>query len=673
MILIIKYLNFFTSFIFFIFESLSFFFSSSFHSLSTPSFSSERDAIFKRLNESRKEQQEASDRNVRLRQDYAAVQKQIDEVIRSFEEKKQEMEVQKMRKSRADDQSKQLKHEIDEINSDVATQVAESAKVTANIATLQGVIASHNSDIEKKKSDIALLLDQKTKAENELRNEKDRVAHLKAENDGVVKEIGEVRKKITENQQKTNEARRTKDRMTQQIRQVEAKRVELEKEKAEKRETLRQMDAELEAQQRANKDAKVLVETYEKKLILLQKKVVSDAQETKKKEELKELALMEKRFIETHIAGVKGDLERQRKEIEQFHDEKMKYEQELKVVQDQLALKVKAKKSKQEIIAKVQLSVDEQAAKLRQQQNLLETVQTERNMGSRKLITAQEANLEQQAKFMALEQETAQLKETIKQSDKSLLDENMKLDQIVASAKQLLKKVKEYDAQLGIAESTVNSHKQQIKQLLQIISTSETQMHREREEYKHVMAERQVLSGQLIQRDSELASLYEKMILQQSQLEKGEAQYNETVEKIQVMKERVIALRAQVDALSSRVALIDQLKKELVRLETDISNEELKRKGMEDELAAPINAHRWRILESVDPECIDILNKIHILQKKLIVVADELTAKNQMIKETEVAATRLRELLKKQPGPGAKEEVERLRSQVKEKEGLLNV
>lgn len=56
---------------------------------------------------------------------------------------------------------------------------------------------------------------------------------------------------------------------------------------------------------------------------------------------------------------------------------------------------------------------------------------------------------------------------------------------------------------------------------------------------------------------------------------------------------------------------------------------------MEDEFNSPINAHRWRILESIDPESIEILAKIHQVQKRLIVITDELTEKNKLIKERE--------------------------------------
>lgn len=76
----------------------------------------EREEIFNKLNESRKEQLETSERNVAIRTDITALQQQQDDYEKQYQEKRREIEKQKMRKLRADEESKKIKHEIDEIN-----------------------------------------------------------------------------------------------------------------------------------------------------------------------------------------------------------------------------------------------------------------------------------------------------------------------------------------------------------------------------------------------------------------------------------------------------------------------------------------------------------------------------------------------------------------------------
>ncbi|KAA6364281.1 MAG: hypothetical protein EZS28_040191, partial [Streblomastix strix] len=122
------------------------------------------------------------------------------------------------------------------------------------------------------------------------------------------------------------------------------------------------------------------IEIYEKKLQLLQKKIVSNAQECKRKTELKELQMMEKRFMETHKASAKSDLEKLKKDIEMFTNEMVRYDAEVRGAQQELQGHLKSKESKNEIISRMNMVVDEATTKMKGQQNMLDTVTSERNI-----------------------------------------------------------------------------------------------------------------------------------------------------------------------------------------------------------------------------------------------------------------------------------------------------
>lgn len=57
------------------------------------------------------------------------------------------------------------------------------------------------------------------------------------------------------------------------------------------------------------------------------------------------------------------------------------------------------------------------------------------------------------------------------------------------------------------------------------------------------------------------------------------------------------------------------LRKEIFHLERDLTKSRLKCKALEQEVQNPLNIHRWRKLEGSDPEVLDLLQKIQILQK----------------------------------------------------------
>lgn len=57
------------------------------------------------------------------------------------------------------------------------------------------------------------------------------------------------------------------------------------------------------------------------------------------------------------------------------------------------------------------------------------------------------------------------------------------------------------------------------------------------------------------------------------------------------------------------------LRQEIFHLERDLTKSRLQCKALEEEVQNPLNIHRWRKLEGSDPEVVDLLQKVKILQK----------------------------------------------------------
>ena len=53
------------------------------------------------------------------------------------------------------------------------------------------------------------------------------------------------------------------------------------------------------------------------------------------------------------------------------------------------------------------------------------------------------------------------------------------------------------------------------------------------------------------------------------------------------------------------------------------AQEKRKVKALSEELENPINIHRWRKLEGSDPTTFEMIQKIHMLQKRLISKTEE--------------------------------------------------
>ncbi len=76
---------------------------------------------------------------------------------------------------------------------------------------------------------------------------------------------------------------------------------------------------------------------------------------------------------------------------------------------------------------------------------------------------------------------------------------------------------------------------------------------------------------------------------------------------------------------------IADLQREIYLLEKEILEAQQKAKYLEDELAKPLNVHRWRKLESTDIDTYELIQKIQSLQKRLIAKTEEVAEKDVLI------------------------------------------
>lgn len=67
--------------------------------------------------------------------------------------------------------------------------------------------------------------------------------------------------------------------------------------------------------------------------------------------------------------------------------------------------------------------------------------------------------------------------------------------------------------------------------------------------------------------------------------------------------------------MSKSVNNMMDLRQEIFHLERDLTKSRLKCKALEQEVQNPLNIHRWRKLEGSDPEVLDLIQKIQLLQK----------------------------------------------------------
>ena len=85
--------------------------------------------------------------------------------------------------------------------------------------------------------------------------------------------------------------------------------------------------------------------------------------------------------------------------------------------------------------------------------------------------------------------------------------------------------------------------------------------------------------------------------------------------------------------------------------------ERTKVKALSEELENPLNVHRWRKLEGSDPTTYEMIQKVQLLQRRLIGKTEEVMEKDLAIQEREKLYVELKAILARQPGPEAAEQL----------------
>ena len=175
----------------------------------------------------------------------------------------------------------------------------------------------------------------------------------------------------------------------------------------------------------------------------------------------------------------------------------------------------------------------------------------------------------------------------------------------------------------------------------------------QREEYDALVGEDKILSFQLTQRNQELGSVYAKIKAHWSILQRGESCYAEKATELRLLTKHVQDKQRKGHDSALQMISIKDLHQTHLNLERKLLHERHKNKALRDKLERPINVHRWRILESSDPQRFEMLKAINNLQKQIILKTGEILEKDSLIQNKEGAYIKLKKFLSRQHGQEA--------------------
>ena len=262
--------------------------------------------------------------------------------------------------------------------------------------------------------------------------------------------------------------------------------------------------------------------------------------------------------LESEVQEYKDEVQRLRKVVYKLENDRERLGNEVGEQRNQYLSGLEEVKLRDVHIIELTKKVTDWEAKLKQQQQLYESVRTDRNHYSKHLIEAQDEIAEMRKKFKIMDHQIEQLKEEISAKDQALVKEHFDFQRA-----EKLREHKENElsrnAQLLKANGDlIQQQDVEIRRLAATIKRMDEEALAQRKEYDQVINERDILGTQLIRRNDELALLYEKMRVQQSGLKAGEAQYLARLEDMRAMKIKIKDLMRELQMSTGSGAQVNK-------------------------------------------------------------------------------------------------------------------
>ena len=323
-------------------------------------------------------------------------------------------------------------------------------------------------------------------------------------------------------------------------------------------------------------------------------------------------------------------------------------------------------------IGELQKKIGEDAAKLKHKQNMYDTIRSDRNLYNKQLTDCQEEINTLRRKFSGSNHFIEQLKEETSTKDNAIVKEHFMHHSVTRETELLRNELTKIRKQIESSEGIIQNQRVEIMKLTRIIEEAELERTRQNSELASIVSEKNLLTGQVVKRNSELTTLYEKIKAQRSDLRIGENQYNKLNDAISDWRRQLVdTLHDHNDTVSSLIGL-ENMRLRVIRLERELLKELGKIRALNDELTKPMNVHRWRVLESSDPKRYEMISTVQDIQKALVVKSENILRHEMMIQEKEKIYKELKNIIARQPGPEIEEQIFIYQQTYKDKVNQLN-
>ena len=301
-------------------------------------------------------------------------------------------------------------------------------------------------------------------------------------------------------------------------------------------------------------------------------------------------------------------------------------------------------------VQELQKKVVEYEKKLKMQREVYDSARREKNLYFKNLIETQDDLVERQNLLQFNKKEIENLKSDLKKKDDYIVDIKGKNSKFEKSLK-----IKEIDnnklhTELDAKTKMCQAQEKEMEKLKINVEETAKNYSKLENEYKKTIIDRDNLSSQLIRRNDEVSILHEKIMILTTDMSKLEKEIQERKDEINNQQRAIQNLSRELKINQKFKEKSEAYARELININKELLREKNLNKALTEEVESSEKLfHRWRKLEGIDPDSLELHYKISLLQKRLIGKTEECVEKEITIQDLTKELANCKKLANKKP------------------------
>jgi chromosome segregation ATPase len=606
-----------------------------------------------------------------LEQERKVIEKEIISLKEKNATKKHEIDLEMKNKEKLERDLKELRIIVTIKSQEATSKQGLVSRATEDIQQIETQIKQQKNLIEKLLKDQELLNQRMVKLQQDYDDQLAITQEILSNNADELQELKVKERELLSHKSEVKRVSRIRDAFLKKSRTLEVQKLEAENIRKVHRSKNETLKTEIDQKRKILEVLKKNADDLRREKDILEAAVKKNSNEASRIHLLVTIQKQQQNKIELETSRIKRDLVENQKQSKEFEIERDKYKLQVEQLEKQMNESLYQIKEKELKIFEYKRSISQSETKLKYHQNLYETVQSDRKLHSKQLIDSQTQIAAMKKRLKIMNFQIYGFKEDVNAKEAMLVKETAEMVKLNKDFNLISEEIKNLKGQNELASAYIKTQMIEENKLDQFVKEAEIERDRQQNALNLIITERDNILSQLLLRNQELNSVYNKIKTQTLSMLRGEKSYKEKMIEIRNVRTQIVDYKVLNAKLSFETTQIPVLEKQIVHYDNLIMGCETRIKALQQELENPINVHRWRKLECSQPQIYEMILLLQSLQKKVIDKNKEEMEKSDAITRKEKLYLHLKAILAKQSGPEANQQVQEFEELLKDKRKKL--